>query len=60
MSTTHHTHEPSSRLRDRVRTQADRQARCLRHHVWMAACDDCRDARRPRTDDRSETLRAAG
>jgi hypothetical protein len=22
-----------------------RPARCLRHHVWMAACDDCRDAR---------------
>jgi len=21
-----------------------RTARCLRHHVWMAACDDCRDA----------------
>ncbi|WP_167761013.1 hypothetical protein [Geodermatophilus sp. DF01-2] len=23
---------------------SDRPARCLRHHVWMAACDDCRDA----------------
>lgn len=21
-----------------------RPALCLRHHVWMAACDDCRDA----------------
>ncbi|MGY1718782.1 MULTISPECIES: hypothetical protein [unclassified Blastococcus] len=20
--------------------------RCLRHHVWMAACPDCRDAHR--------------
>jgi hypothetical protein len=27
-------------------------ARCLRHHVWMAACDECREAHalpRPRT-----------
>jgi hypothetical protein len=22
-----------------------RPARCLRHHVWMAACPACRDAR---------------
>jgi hypothetical protein len=22
-----------------------RPARCLRHHVWMAACDDCRKQR---------------
>ncbi|WP_158550660.1 hypothetical protein [Geodermatophilus sp. TF02-6] len=21
-----------------------RPARCLRHHVWMAACDDCHEA----------------
>jgi hypothetical protein len=25
-----------------------RPAQCLRHHVWMAACPDCRDARIPR------------
>jgi len=33
-----------------------RAARCLRHHVWMAACDDCRDAhavpRQPTATDR--------
>ena len=26
-------------------TPRPRRARCLRHHVWMAACTDCRDAR---------------
>jgi hypothetical protein len=24
--------------------------RCLRHHVWMAACGDCRTARTPLRD----------
>jgi hypothetical protein len=36
VSTTHHP--------DTVTTVPQREARCLRHHVWMAACDDCRDA----------------
>jgi hypothetical protein len=47
VSTTHSTHENTSPLNGRVPSQAD----CLRHHVWMAACPDCRDARRARTDD---------
>jgi hypothetical protein len=36
VSTTHHP--------DPKTTVPQREARCLRHHVWMAACDDCRDA----------------
>jgi hypothetical protein len=27
--------------------QPQRPFRCLRHHVWMAACDDCRKQRTP-------------
>jgi hypothetical protein len=27
------------------RPETQRRARCLRHHVWMAACADCKDAR---------------
>ncbi|WP_217638098.1 hypothetical protein [Geodermatophilus poikilotrophus] len=33
MSTVHHPARPVLR-----------PARCLSHHVWMAACSDCRDA----------------
>ncbi|MDP5182558.1 hypothetical protein QOZ88_07895 [Blastococcus sp. BMG 814] len=36
MSTTHlHPHD-----------QKPTTSRCLRHHVWMAACADCREAHR--------------
>jgi hypothetical protein len=28
--------------------QPNRPFRCLRHHVWMAACDDCRKQHAPR------------
>ncbi|MGY1712564.1 hypothetical protein ACI8AC_23945 [Geodermatophilus sp. SYSU D00758] len=31
-----------------IHVPSARPARCLRHHVWMAACDDCRTARLPR------------
>jgi hypothetical protein len=34
----HHLHEKKS-------LTPDRPARCLRHGVWMAVCDDCRAAR---------------
>jgi hypothetical protein len=40
VSTTHHPNDPKN--------IADPPVRCLRHHVWMAACPDCRDARIPR------------
>ncbi|WP_176522974.1 hypothetical protein [Blastococcus aggregatus] len=37
MSTQHdQTHPTAPRPR--------RAARCFRHHVWLAACDDCREA----------------
>jgi len=34
-------HDPN----DQVPFDPRRPARCLRHHVWMAACDECRDVR---------------
>jgi hypothetical protein len=34
----HHVHEKKP-------LNPDRPARCLRHSVWMAVCDDCRAAR---------------
>ncbi|WP_167759042.1 hypothetical protein [Blastococcus sp. TF02A-35] len=37
MSTTHHPNK-------RTTTHSTTPARCLRHHVWMAACHDCRQA----------------
>lgn len=27
-----------------IHVATSRPDRCLRHHVWMAACDDCRAA----------------
>jgi hypothetical protein len=30
---------------DQVPVHPRRPARCLRHHVWMAACGQCREAR---------------
>jgi hypothetical protein len=30
---------------DQIRSSSRRPDRCLRHHVWMAACDVCRDVR---------------
>jgi hypothetical protein len=30
---------------DQIRSLSRRPGRCLRHHVWMAACDECRDVR---------------
>jgi hypothetical protein len=27
-----------------VQFRSDRPFQCLRHHVWMAACTDCRKA----------------
>jgi hypothetical protein len=41
-------------LNDRTRT-GPRPARCLRHHVWMAACGDCRDAHTAPVRDLRET-----
>ena len=35
------THHPNAHIRSASR----RPGRCLRHRVWMAACDDCRVAR---------------
>jgi hypothetical protein len=29
-------------INDQNPPQPRRPFRCLRHHVWMAACDDCR------------------
>ncbi|MGY1771172.1 hypothetical protein [Blastococcus sp. SYSU D00813] len=45
MSTQHDQHAP---VRTAV-SAAARPLRCLRHRVWMAACDDCRDAHRDRS-----------
>lgn len=42
-------HDPHALVRTAV-SAAARPIRCLRHRVWMAACDDCRDAHRDRTD----------
>jgi len=36
--TQHHPKHPESH-------RSDKPARCLRHDVWMAVCDDCRAAR---------------
>ena len=36
-----HQHHPS----EKKSLIPDRPARCLRHSVWMAVCDDCRAAR---------------
>ncbi|SDX64759.1 hypothetical protein SAMN05660209_00960 [Geodermatophilus africanus] len=44
MSTVHHPVRPVLR-----------PARCLRHHVWMAACSDCRDAHTAPVRDLRET-----
>jgi hypothetical protein len=40
VSTPHHSN-------DRTRIDSRSAARCLRHHVWMAYCGDCRDAHAP-------------
>ncbi len=37
------THDPD----DRDRSQTPTTSRCLRHHVWMASCGDCREAHAP-------------
>src|SRR4051794_28259727 len=34
-------HDPN----EQIRLDPRRPSRCLRHHVWMAACDECRDVR---------------
>ncbi|MFW3169689.1 hypothetical protein [Geodermatophilus sp. CPCC 206100] len=52
MRTVHHPTDP-------VRPDP-RPVRCLRHHVWMAACDDCRDARTPRHQHRPDLAAPAG
>ncbi|WP_164704396.1 hypothetical protein [Blastococcus litoris] len=52
MSSTHHLNQ--------IPVQFSRHVRCLRHHVWMAACDDCRDARTARLERERETSRTAG
>ncbi|MGY1722915.1 hypothetical protein [Blastococcus sp. SYSU DS0533] len=45
MSTTHvHSHD-----------QKPTTLRCLRHHVWMAACTDCREAHRVQAARRATT-----
>lgn len=36
-----HQHHPT----EKKSLTPDRPARCLRHSVWMAVCDDCRAAR---------------
>jgi hypothetical protein len=38
-------------------TVVPRPARCYRHHVWMAACPDCRDAHATPTDTRKDPAR---
>jgi hypothetical protein len=43
VSTTHHPISENTQIHD----DQHRPARCLRHHVWMAACPDCHDARVP-------------
>jgi len=45
--------------RNQITVQPSRPARCLRHHVWMAACGDCRDARSARVSGERDTTRAA-
>jgi len=42
-----------------ITVQPSRPVRCLRHHVWMAACDDCRDARTARVGGERDITRAA-
>jgi hypothetical protein len=49
VSTVHHPTDQTNPTPSRIVLQ--RPAQCLRHHKWMAACTDCRDARaatRPR------------
>jgi hypothetical protein len=49
VTTQHHTNTQIPR-------QDGRTVRCHRHHVWMAACDDCRTAHAPlltRAEDRT-------
>ena len=50
MTTLHHPNGPEQSPTTLSRVSLARPAQCLRHHKWMAACDDCRDAR---TADRS-------
>lgn len=38
------THLPSE-TGNHLHPDDQRPAQCLRHHVWIASCDDCRDAR---------------
>lgn len=42
MNTQHHTHTSTP-----ARSPSRTSSRCHRHHVWMAACTDCRDAHAP-------------
>jgi hypothetical protein len=37
------THHPNGKKQ--IHLDTPRSAQCLRHHVWMASCGDCRDAR---------------
>jgi hypothetical protein len=32
-------------MENRINFDTTRPMQCLRHHVWMAACPDCHDAR---------------
>jgi len=44
-------HDPNHHNRAHARPSS----RCLRHHVWMAYCGDCRDAHAPLVKSRRET-----
>ena len=50
MTSTHHPTD-TTQPTNPSRIVLPRAAQCLRHHKWMAACTDCKDARvadRPR------------
>jgi hypothetical protein len=45
VTSTHHPTDQTPHPTTPSRIVLSRPAQCLRHHKWMAACTDCRDAR---------------
>jgi hypothetical protein len=45
VTTVHHPTDQTQHPTTPSRMVLPRPAQCLRHHKWMAACTDCKDAR---------------